>query len=520
MIKPGHTTERSFAPSPGVSNLRVCNHGDMEAKTRRIYQLVDVSAPIDFRVHNNSIVNLERALLERVFNVKVGDSFEAPPKPSSSQFFANKLSNFKTRLRKSLPSTIPVSEFEFAQLYEGDRRFKIYQEAAVSLMYEGIARKDAEIRCFVKAEKINFTSKSDPAPRVIQPRSPRYNVAVGRYLKPIEKRVYKSIANVFGSTTVMKGLNAEERGRLIALKWGKFKHPVAIGLDASRFDQHVSVAALEWEHSIYLNCFRENKELRRLLKWQIYNKGVGYCRDGSLKYKVDGCRMSGDMNTALGNCLVMCAMIWSYTQEVGVINVELCNDGDDCCLMVEQEDYNRVVENLPSWFRSMGFTMKIEDPVYELELIEFCQSHPVFNGTDYMMVRDINVALAKDCVFIKPLDNQKVYSKMLAAVGDGGLSLTGGIPVWQDFYKMLIRSSLGATPLSGDPTQETGMRRLADRMDRRYSPPSPECRYSFWRAFGLTIDEQIMLENHYSTKILEWGCPGPLESSPYLSFWP
>jgi hypothetical protein len=53
-----------------------------------------------------------------------------------------------------------------------------------------------------------------------------------------------------------------------------------------------------------------SKELAELLKWQLQNKGFARTIDGLIKYSVEGCRMSGDMNTALGNCTIMCALVY------------------------------------------------------------------------------------------------------------------------------------------------------------------------------------------------------------------
>jgi hypothetical protein len=138
---------------------------------------------------------------------------------------------------------------------------------------------------FVKAEKIGTHmpgGKCDPAPRVIQPRSARYNVEVGRFLKDLEHRIYSSIAELCGGPTVMKGYNAAQVAKHIRGMWGTVTRPVAVGLDASRFDQHVSKQALRWEHDVYTRCFRgcDRKELHRLLQWQLVNSGHSRTKDG------------------------------------------------------------------------------------------------------------------------------------------------------------------------------------------------------------------------------------------------
>jgi len=513
------------ATYPDHDRLQVICNRDTIPRTRKIFCLPGLSPLVDYRVHNNSIINLERAIRERVFNVETPIGFSPPPRPKSAQFFGDKLRDFSLLLKKKLRSTTPISQQQFVEMYEGRRR-TIYQRAVESLQGAEVTQQDAELRAFVKAEKIDFTKKVDPAPRVIQPRNPRYNVEVGVYLKPIEHRVYKAIASIFSkSLTVVKGMNASEVGKLCFQKWTKFRNPVAIGLDASRFDQHVSDVALEWEHSIYLAMYNHDPKLKMLLRWQIDNKGRGFCDDGKLKYSVRGCRMSGDMNTALGNCLLMCAMVWSYCKDKGIDEFELMNNGDDCVVIIEQSQLHQFSSGLDSWFTDMGFTMKVEPPVYEMEKIEFCQTQPIYDGESYIMVRNPHKAIAKDCVSIKPLDTESAFKKYLTVFGQGGLSLTGGIPVWQDFYCGLTRSGAGLSKrkvnkLLNDPVMDTGMFMLAKRMSRLYRKPTPETRFSFWLAFGIDPSSQEALENYYQHYQVEYETPVIKSGDIDLPFWP
>jgi len=394
----------------------------------------------------------------------------------------------------------------------------VYQQAADSLLRgETLTQRDAEIRCFVKAEKVNFSAKSNPAPRVIQPRSPRYNVEVGRYLRPIEERIYHSIAQVFGERTVFKGMNAVEQGRCMREKWERFRSPVAVGLDASRFDQHVSPMALKWEHAIYLSIYRGDPFLRKLLSWQVQNRGRGYCKDGRLKYRVDGCRMSGDMNTALGNCLLMCAMVHAYASSSGLRKFSLANNGDDCIVIFESSELSKFQPNLEQWFTDMGFTMKVEAPVYDFEQIEFCQTRPVLGPRGYTMTRIPQVAMAKDCISIIPVDTRAEYNSWMAAVGEGGLALTSGMPIWQSFYGALHRAASGAKPRSDD--QQTGFKMLAVGLEAKVLPVSQASRFSFWLAFGVTPDMQVEIEKHYDAIDLRYHSETPGIGITYLPPW-
>ncbi len=496
--------------------LRVSKTKGGQLRERRFYQIGGMAMPINYTVHHSSIVNLSRALLTRVFYVKDSSSesgYAPTPRPCEGAY--KRLNSFKDRLCSYLPSTTPIPRLEFPNLYEG-RRKTVYAQAAESLQLRSVTRKDARIKAFVKAEKICLKGKVDPDPRVIQPRDPRYNVEVGRYLKPVEKNLYQAVARIFHEPTIFKGFNAADSGRIMKAKWDKYRKPVAIGLDASRFDQHVSREALEWEHSIYLHMFRGAPELARLLEWQIANKGVGYCKDGRLSYEVDGCRMSGDMNTALGNCLIMCALVHTYCSE-RLPKFSLANNGDDCVLIFERQYEDRLCD-LPKWFTEMGFTMKVEPPVYEFEQIEFCQTHPVYDGSNYIMVRNFPNSLSKDAISIKPLDSKRYYCGWMKSVGDSGISLTGGMPVLQSYYRAFQRAGRGARTIGLDSVHETGLRAFAHGMDRTDSPITPEARFSFYLAFKVTPEEQMCLEEYYDSFTPIYN-PVALEQPDFLPRW-
>jgi len=217
-------------------------------------------------------------------------------------------------------------------------------------------------------------------------------------------------------------------------------------------------------------------------------------------------RFSGDMNTSLGNCLLMCAMVWVWVHRQG-IRARLANNGDDCVVIMERKDHVRFNEGLREYFRGLGFTMKVEPAVDVLEKVEFCQSHPVFDGSKWVMVRNHRSAMAKDCVSLHSLTTPAVYNKWRSSVSKCGLSLTGGIPCQQAFYQAMGRGA-GDVGLDQDPTIENmGMRLMANGMVRKTREPTPESRLSYWLAFGVTPDQQEALESHYSTIEPRWVSP-------------
>jgi hypothetical protein len=349
--------------------------------------------------------------------------------------------------------------------------------------------KDANCFAFGKVEK---QLKADPTIRMIHTRHPRYHAEVGCYLKRAEGSVYKALARLWRQDKVVfKGMNAKDQARHMRKLWLATHNPVAVGLDASRFDQHVSKLALEWlEHPRYLKMFGPSHRqwLKELLDKQLVNKCTAHTQEGIFKYKVEGCRMSGDMNTSLGNCLIMCCLLHAYAAERGV-TCRLANNGDDCVVIMSKGDLARFSAGLHGWFETMGFDMKVEDAVYDFEQIEFCQTHPVFLADGWRMVRNFPNCLVKDSISTVP-HNEKGMRKWMAGVGEAGLALACGVPCLQAFYTALRRQG---TP--GKERVQGGLAWLSKGLRNRELPITEEARFSFYLAFGVSPDAQKCYEN-------------------------
>lgn len=479
--------------------LRWTEDGNKKPKERAIYRLDGMGPPVMFGVHSNNMVNLRRGVVERVLGLSDGSCITLPPTPTGEAWASAELDAFRDTLCRWVGSRQPSTYEQFLKLYEGDRRIKVYSEAIDSLRMKPISAADAICSTFTKCEKLNFSKKSDPAARVIQPRTPRYNAAVGRFLKPLEKVVCKGIASIFGGPTVMKGYNALETARHMREMWDSFDDPVGIMMDAKRFDQHVSVAALMWEHSVYNRIYDRHPELKWLLKMQLTNVGVARVPEGKVKYEVNGCRMSGDMNTSLGNCLIMCAMVWALAQKL-CIRVRLANNGDDCCIICNSSDAKKLESAIPGYFIDLGFQMEVEERVHVFEHIDFCQTHPVYDGEQWIMCRDPRVAISKDCHTVLPMKHSGAFGAYCKAIGDCGMALAGGLPVMQEFYKALQRH--GTVSSKHQTMTESGFARLASGLASREREVTNAARVSFWRAFGILPMHQHVLESEYRSKQL------------------
>lgn len=460
---------------------------------RSVRYLAGFGVGVRFGVHCSNLKNLARGIVERVFYVQRGGCLARAPQPNAGVF--SRLSRVRQRLLGAMRPTPVVAREDYPGLYTGRKR-GIYERALESLTVRAITSRDAWVNTFVKAEKVNLDKKGDPAPRVIQPRSPRYNLEVGRYLKLFERELCHAFERVWAYPVVLKGMNAHMVGGWMHKHWTSFRQPVAVGLDATRFDQHVSYDALRWEHSVYNGVFK-SRELARLLGWQLENHGVARVEGRRVDYTIRGCRMSGDINTGMGNCLLMSSMVIAYCEEAG-IDFRLANNGDDCVLFLERADLGRLA-GLDQWMLDFGFTLTREDPVFVLEHVEFCQSHPVYTVTGWRMVRDPRVAMSKDCVSLLSWDTELEFRYWCHAIGSCGASLTAGVPVWQAWYARLVALGVAGPRGVGEAVWDSGLGYMA--RDVPGGEIVAEARVSFWRAFGIGPDLQEALEAEYSAPV-------------------
>jgi len=477
-------------------------------KVREYYRISRTSQDIQIIPFNNDFDTLRRAVAERVFLVKEEGRLVPPPRPISGVFEARLSPSFDL-LKRFLPSTAPLNYLQTVDTFAG-RKKKVYERAYANIVagHNSIAQ-DARVNVFVKYEKTDRTTKTDPVPRVISPRSPEFNLRLAKYLRVIEEPIFEALGDLFEHKTVMKGVTVQDTAEILREKWDMFKNPVAVGLDASRFDQHVSKEALRFEHSVYLECFKSQKHRRKLaalLKHQLHNRCRGDVADGYLEYTTEGTRMSGDMNTSLGNCVLMCLMIHAYSQFAGV-KTQLANNGDDCVVFMEKSQLGKFTHSLDTWFRDMGFNMVVEDPCYRFEHIEFCQTRPIYDGIRWVMCRNPITATTKDSVLLQHPNNCSTgfIQQWYDAVGTGGLSLAGRLPVLQEFYLMMQRSGSRLrhnrkgrlVTMSSVEMLPWYMRENAIQGARTYGEITPECRESFYAAFGITPDHQVCVENYY-----------------------
>jgi len=469
----------------------LCAHHNGQApKTRKYVVANGFGQEHNLGVYNNNVDTVQRAFVERYFLCKEGNRFRPALSVSPQTYRKHNFKIFQEGVCKGMPNIPRLSRQQVVDLYVGRKKL-VYTSALESLNKVELNERDARLTSFVKFEKQDIGK----APRVINPRSPRYNLELARFLKHSEKYFFKSINAMFGghtAMTVIKGVNADVSAQVIRSKWDRFKRPIAIGLDASKFDMHVSLEALQYEHGFYKMLFNQHPDLCRLLSWQLVNSGCAYTVDGRVNFSMRGTRCSGDINTSLGNCLIMCSLIWVYGRSRNV-DLELCNNGDDCVVILDANNREGFLLGLDGWFRKHGFAMVAEPAVDIFEQLEFCQSSPVQLSTGWRMIRNHNTVLKKDPMCLVPIPNNNVYKKWCGAVGDCGQSLNSGVPVQYAFSSVFKRNGVGYS----EGFKEHIFRNrsvLYNSKGCSVGTISPIARVSYYYAFGLRPDDQVAME--------------------------
>lgn len=492
-------TKPSLAPNHPA--LKVRRKGNTEVKARRTYEMVGCGSEHIYRAYNSDINALERALKERMLYYKKGEDFVPVLRPDDAAF-TTEAEHFLARFKVLSTFTHPTEMDDFINSFSGQKRVR-YQKAAENIS-KGM-KVLTDVKMFLKFETYNLTLKPNAKPRGIYPRSDEFLVEYGRRIKAIEKKIFAVLEDMFGYRCVFKGMNQEERGKKLQIYWSEFEDPVAISADASAFEASVSVKALRLCHKIYNLFIRGDKQFRGLQRQTLNNRIKARTQDGNLTCELEGCKMSGDPDTACGNCLVSAYMLLLFFRENGITKHRCCIDGDDVVLIIERKDLPKVLKNGRPFYLRHGFNMIFEKPVYELEHISFCQSQPVWTPDGYRMVRSVKSAVAKDAFSRKDLGSKTNFERWISSIGQCGLATSGGIPILQEYYAQFVRNSNGAKAFEKDDLLRDYRSFKVQGMNKKYVGVHPQTRYSFYIAFGITPDEQMAIEEYYAQLLLLHG---------------
>lgn len=365
-------------------------------------------------------------------------------------------------------------------------------------------KRHARISMFVKLEGLKFDwQKVNPDCRAIQFRSPEFTLQLASAIKVAEHALY-DLADLpgFGPGRLFaKNLNSRNKAAELRRKYESIPGCHILCLDASRFDAHCSALVLRIvEHRFWMGtCMAP--QLAQLLQWQIDNVGMWIGRNQSVRYKSTGGRMSGDANTAAGNCIIMGTMLKAFGDWSERKFTFLC-DGDDSVFFHDGEPITD--EEIDVFFLQFGFVMQVEDRPTCIEQTTFCQARLcVLDGMD-VMIRDPMKILSKTTVSHK-LREPAIRGKFIKTVALGELSISRGCPVVQPFLVKLIencdRFITKAQRKKGlvydwvlDDMYRLRSLLPSDWKSGRVVEITTEARVSFANAWGIPVERQVAIE--------------------------
>lgn len=441
------------------------------------------------RVHAVGWHNERVGLLRRVLGPTPGSAEEARG-PVLSAF---------AELRR-VASRYDGSRWDYlftAQSYTGALRRR-YLEAERSLREDGpLSSSDWFLRSFLKAEKRHVENCAKP--RMIFPRSPRYNLHLASWLKPFEHWLWGNLKSVGSSgvgksRVVAKGLSPRQRANLIDRKMRAISDCVVFEVDGKAFEAHQDVWQLEQEHSVYLTAYSGDAELRRVLRTQLRCAGV---TSGGMYFSREGGRASGDFNTGMGNSLVMLAVVSGTMRELGVRVYDSLVDGDNALLFLPRTDCPRVVREFhDAALRVSGHEIVLERPVDFLEGVRFGQSAPVRLSSGLTMVRDWRKVLSCGTSSHAHLREPRFAREWLLGVSLCELFLAREVPILSYWAESLRRCTETGSSVRMDPHRDYQVLGVPLEGVRSVLlvPPTEVSRLSFERAFGVSPDQQLAME--------------------------
>jgi len=217
--------------------------------------------------------------------------------------------------------------------------------------------------------------------------------------------------------------------------------------------------------------------------------------------------MSGDMNTALGNCLIVIAMYNAAMEGLRLdgerLKFELFDDGDDCLFFCEKEHLELIKVWLPWKMGTFGMKLKTESVAYSIREIEFCQLRPLWTGEKWILCRDPK----KSTTVMKVALQNAHWRSYSWVVGAGMVAKSVGQPINQAYGKFLMRT--GQSPRKPIPVTHPSFHTLlregyVDKngkllKDFEGEPVTEIARTEFWRTFGISVEEQLRIENILAT---------------------
>lgn len=463
----------------------------------RVYYHLDMVPGLtkNYIVYSPCVANIEKALLTRVY-IDIPQWRPDPVIEKICQVASSKLS------RQIEP------EYNFERLQQDLAKFPAKKrERYTEALKAPYDRKSARVTGFPKTEFVPL--KPEDKPRMIQFRGPGYLAHLLPAMKPLEHAFYhgRYLFNRYQKITCAKGLDHVGRMRLIEKMVSDLENPVYVGLDGSAFDAHVGVGALKLEWRFYDQVWRKagySREtiykMKKMGRQQLRNKCFAMTDDGHVRYVVEGNRMSGDLNTGLGNSVLQSIYITYVMQRLGIPerHWRMLVDGDDSILLISGR-YRALADQVAEMFKEVSQEVKVEGPydisLETLEVVDFCQSRPVrLADGSWRLVRNPFKVYNGYCRQTIWLRSREELCRYYATISPPEMIFARGVPVLQALFAALHLISGDSKPV--ESVSNKWFYRNCMRLDTRLPVQeiNAASRMSFSKAFGISELDQLIME--------------------------
>lgn len=373
---------------------------------------------------------------------------------------------------------------------------KRYRRAYYNLTNNRVVYDDllSRAKSFVKYEKIPLGKFHDgKPPRLIQHRSFEYLYMLKSFILSYDLVLKKEDLefNGQGVRSIFSKLN-NEKGVASYLKqnWDSFKNPVAVCIDHSKFDGHVSLELLKLARKFWNHLFN-NKLLNRMLKHQELNKVNS---KNGLYYKIKATRLSGEYTTSDENSILNYCMLSVWVKASNIKDFKIMVNGDDSVVIIETQDY-KLLKDL-SFFNNFNMETEVDRVVYDFNKISFCQASPIKVGDCYTMIKEPSRTISRAC-FTSYTHKQHINT-LLTAEGLCELAQNSGVPIMQEFALTLMRCGLLSKPWKSiDKIPARGHGNFSEVKEI-----TEETRDQFELAFGIDKRQQMMVEHSLAGNII------------------
>lgn len=357
-----------------------------------------------------------------------------------------------------------------------------------------IVFRGTEIKSFMKDEPY----PTYKAPRSINARSDWFKAYSGPLFDAINNVVLKALPQFIKTVPVL-----ERPEELMEALW-KLGHPVQVG-DATSYEAHFTREVMEAvEFVLYEYCVEGCPSLEKqveVIKSVLTGKQV--LRFKYLTVMLEATRMSGEMNTSLGNgfTTLIIVLFLAFTNNAGEVSTRVEGDDNATCYQFPERAPTR------EDYKQKGWIVEIEKPS-DISTASFCGN--VFDPEDLIVVTDprphlanfgystkkyvkATYALRLQLLRSKALSLAHQYNgcPILGALGRRVCELTNHVRIREsvinnmELYKREQFRIYCKSPLPPPITIPSATRSLVERL------------------YGITVEDQRQLEEDWSLLTLD-----------------